>query len=138
VYSAGYAGYCNVSGTDGVRCGGCRYEPVSKKLFGVVMLRDLQPGTEAELVKVCVCTHELNAGCVPCCCPSLARSLSALSFRSLTRLFHSALSLDVDSFLRQRQALLFPCVARACAEPMRAAHEAHEAALGVLNPKPKA
>jgi len=30
----------------------CRYEPVSKKLFGVVMLRDLQPGTEAELVKV--------------------------------------------------------------------------------------
>lgn len=31
----------------------CRYEPVSKKLFGVVMLRDLQPGTEAELVKVC-------------------------------------------------------------------------------------
>ena len=30
----------------------CRYEPVSKKLFGVVMLRDSQPGTEAELVQV--------------------------------------------------------------------------------------
>ena len=30
----------------------CRYEPVSKKLFGVVMLRDLKPGEEAALVKV--------------------------------------------------------------------------------------
>jgi hypothetical protein len=30
-----------------------RYEPVSKKLFGVVMLRDQKPGTEEELVQVC-------------------------------------------------------------------------------------
>ena len=41
-----------------------RYEPVAKKLFGVVMLRDLQPGTEAELVKVCV----------PCWIPRLPSS----------------------------------------------------------------
>ena len=67
-----------------MRWGGCRYEPVSKKLFGVVMLRDLQPGTEAELVKVCI--HILTlADCLAVVPLSLIpRPLSALSLRSLT------------------------------------------------------
>jgi hypothetical protein len=68
---------------NGVRWGGCRYEPVSKKLFGVVMLRDLQPGTEAELVKVRMYTYTkrwLSA----LLCPSH----SAPSFHALTWLSH--------------------------------------------------
>ena len=31
-----------------------RMFPESKKLFGVVMLRDLKPDVEAELVQVCI------------------------------------------------------------------------------------
>jgi len=53
-----------------MRWGPCRYEPVSKKLFGVVMLRDLQPGTEAELVKVCAHT----CACICRVCPALVSS----------------------------------------------------------------
>jgi 26S proteasome regulatory subunit N2 len=33
---------------------GCRYEPVSNKLWGVVMLNDLRPGDEAAIVEVTV------------------------------------------------------------------------------------
>jgi len=93
------------------------------------MLRDLQPGTEAELVKVCI--HILTlAECLAVVPLSLIpRPLSALSLRSLTWYSFAIEKRDSVAF-----SMRCVCV---CVESMRAAHAAQGAALRVLNPKAK-
>ena len=93
------------------------------------MLRDLQPGTEAELVKVCI--HILTlADCLAVVPLSLIpRPLSALSLRSLTWYSFAIEKRDSVAF-----SMRCVCV---CVESMRAAHAAQGAALRVLNPKAK-